>query len=228
MRIGSEGDVWIRPVVLEGELVRLVPLCAEHATELWKVGRDPDIWRWMPWTMETEADFERQAALALAAAERGLGQTYAIEVRAGDVIVGSTSYLNADAVTRRVEIGATWITPAWQRTRVNTDCKLLLMRYAFEELGANRVEFKTDSLNVRSRAAIARIGAQEEGTLRNHMVRPDGSLRHSTYFGVTVEDWPQVEEHLRELLTAYDDSSMSTSSRRSPESNGDSALYAIE
>ena len=101
-----------------------------------------------------------------------------------------------------MEIGATWITPAWQRTGVNTACKLLLMRHAFEELQANRVEFKTDSMNLRSRAAIARIGAREEGTLRNHMVRSDGSLRHSTYFGVTVEEWPRIQEHLRRLLTA--------------------------
>ena len=126
------------------------------------------------------------------------------EVRDGKGIVGSTTYLNADRANRRVEIGATWITPAWQRTGVNTECKLLLMRHAFEALGANRVELKTDSLNMQSRAAIARIGAREEGTLRNHMVRTDGSLRHSTYYSVTVQEWPRVQEHLRRLLRAYD------------------------
>ena len=204
MSIGAQRESWIRPVIVEGELVRLVPLRAEHAAELWKVGQDPDIWRWMPWTMEAESDFERQVAGLLEWAETNFGQSYVIEVLDDSGIVGSTSYLNADRANRRVEIGATWITPAWQRTRVNTACKLLLMRHAFEELEANRVESKTDSMNVRSRAAIARIGAREEGTLRNHMVRPDGSLRHSTYFGVTVEEWPRIQEHLRRLLTAYD------------------------
>ncbi len=204
MSIGVQRERWIEPVILEGELVRLAPLRAEHASDLWEVGQDPELWRWMPWIMEKEADFEKQVAGALEWAETSFGQSYVIEVRDGSGIVGSTSYLNADGANRRVEIGATWIAPPWQRTSVNTACKLLLMRHAFEELGANRVELKTDSMNGRSRAAIARIGAREEGTLRNHMVRPDGSLRHSTYFGVTVEEWPRVQEHLRRLLTAYD------------------------
>ena len=204
MSIGVYRESWIRPVILEGELVRLVPLRAEHAAELWKVGQHTDIWRWMPWIMEAQSDFETQVANLLAWAETNFGQSYVIELLDRSGIVGSTSYLNADRANRRVEIGATRITPAWQRTGVNTECKLLLMRHAFEELEANRVEFKTDSMNMRSRAAIARIGAREEGTLRNHMVRPDGSLRHSTYFGVTVEEWPRVQEHMRRLLRAYD------------------------
>jgi RimJ/RimL family protein N-acetyltransferase len=204
MSIGGPRELWIDPIVLEGELVRLVPLRAGHAHDLWKVGRHPELWRWMPWTPDAEADFEELVGAIVGWAETRFGQGYATEVRDGSGIVGSTTYLNADRANRRVEIGATWITPAWQRTGVNTECKLLLMRHAFEELGANRVEFKTDSLNVQSRTAIARIGAKEEGTFRNHMVRQDGSLRHSTYYSVTVEEWPEVQENLRRMLTAYE------------------------
>ena len=204
MSTGGVVEGWIEPTVLEGEQVRLVPLRAEHAKDLWNVGQHEPLWRWMPWIMEEESDFEQRVADWLTWADHNFGQVYVTEVKAGAGVVGSTSYLNANPANRRVEIGATWVTPAWQRTGVNTECKLLLMRHAFEELGANRVELKTDSLNTQSRAAIARIGAREEGTLRNHMVRPDGSLRHSTYFAVTVEEWPRVQEHLRRLISAYD------------------------
>jgi RimJ/RimL family protein N-acetyltransferase len=157
----------------------------------------------MPWAVETEADFEHVMAWALALQEAGTGQAFVIENPADGAVFGSTCYLNADHHNLRVEIGGTWITPDVQRTGVNTECKWLLLQHAFEDLDANRVEFKTDSMNERSRAAISRIGAREEGTLRNHMVRPDGSLRHSTYFSVTVEEWPGVEQHLVKLKRAY-------------------------
>lgn len=156
----------------------------------------------MPWTIETEADIESLVARVSEWPQTGSGQAFMIESRDEGETLGSSSYLNADPHNLRVEIGATWITPKWQRTGVNTECKWLLLRHAFEELSANRVEFKTDSLNEASRRALSRIGAKEEGTLRNHMVRPDGSLRHSTYFSVTVEEWPQVDRHLVDLMEA--------------------------
>ncbi len=196
-------EPWIRPVPLDGRIIRLTPLLREHTGALWSAGRDPSIWRWMPWTVETDADFEDVVERALKWQEVGSGQAFVIESRADGEALGSTSYLNADRHSLRVEIGATWITPDRQRTGVNTECKWLLLRHAFEELGANRVEFKTDSMNKASLAALERIGAKEEGTLRNHMVRPDGSLRHSTYFSVTAEEWPRVERHLAELREAY-------------------------
>ncbi len=167
------------------------------------MAQDPDLWRWMPWRVETDADFEKVVARALKWTEAGWGQAFVIVRQEGGAVLGSTAYLNADRHNLRVEIGATWVTPAWQRTGVNTECKWLLLRHAFEELHVNRAEFKTDSMNEASRVALARIGAKEEGTLRNHMVRPDGSLRHSTYFSVTVEEWPRVEEHLVGLKDAY-------------------------
>ena len=196
-------DPWIRPLTLEGRIIRLTPILREHTSALWSVGQDPSIWRWMPWTVETETDFEDVVDWALEWQVVGSGQAFVIESHDDGEALGSTAYLNADRQNLRVEIGGTWITPSRQRTGVNTECKWLLLRHAFEELGANRVEFKTDSMNKGSRAALARIGATEEGTLRNHMVRPDGSLRHSTYFSVTVEEWPRVEEHLVRLKDAY-------------------------
>ena len=106
--------------------------------------------------------------------------------------MGSTRFANIDRANRRLEIGWTWIAPEWQRSAINTEAKLLMMRQAFEGWGANRVEFKTDSLNTQSRAALRRIGATEEGTLRNHMVTASGRLRHSVMFSVIREEWPSV------------------------------------
>jgi RimJ/RimL family protein N-acetyltransferase len=203
MSIDDTPGPWIRPASLEGETVRLTPLLREHAPRLWTVGQDADIWRWVPWRMQTAADFAERVSILVGWSESGSGQSFLIESRAGGEPLGGTSYLNADQHNLRVEIGATWIAPRWQRSGVNTECKWLLLGHAFNELRANRVEFKTDSMNVRSRAALERIGAKEEGTLRNHVVRPDGSLRHSTYFSVTVEEWPVVEEHLLRLKNAY-------------------------
>ena len=102
-----------------------------------------------------------------------------------------------------MEIGGTWVTPAWQRSAINTEAKYLQLRHAFETLGCIRVEFKTDSLNTQSRQALTRIGAVEEGTFRNHMVMPGGRMRHSVYFSITCEDWAAVKAHLEGLMAAY-------------------------
>jgi RimJ/RimL family protein N-acetyltransferase len=123
--------------------------------------------------------------------------------RAIDQPVGSTSYLNIDLRHRRVEIGGTWITPAWQRSAINTEAKYLQLRHAFETLSCMRVEFKTDSLNTKSRQAIARLGATEEGIFRNHMVMPGGRIRHSVYFSIINDEWPQIKAHLEGLMAAY-------------------------
>jgi N-acetyltransferase len=119
--------------------------------------------------------------------------------------IGSTSYPNLDPQHRRLEIGGTWITPAWQRSAVNTEAKYLQLSHAFDTLGCIRVEFKTDALNLKSRRALARIGAVEEGTLRNHMVMPDGRLRHSVYFSIVDSEWPTVKAHLERLMSSYKD-----------------------
>ena len=191
---------WLRPARLEGRHVHLVPLGVEHLDAVWAAGDDPGIWRWMPYRLASRDDVASYVDRLLAWPGRGFGQAFVqLDTERGE-ICGVTCYLNADEAHRRVEIGGTWITPASQRTAVNTEAKLLLLRHAFDVLDAVRVEWKTDSENVRSRAAIARLGAVEEGTLRNHMIRPDGTMRHSTYYSVTREEWPAVERRLEGLV----------------------------
>ncbi len=123
-----------------------------------------------------------------------------VEVATGRPI-GGTRYLNIEPAHRRLEIGYTWLAPAWQRTAANTEQKLLMLAHAFNDLGALRVEFKTDSLNEKSRTALLGIGATEEGTMRNHMITQGGRRRHSVYFSVIEDDWPQIRQHLEARLT---------------------------
>lgn len=194
---------WLQPVTLAGRAVRLRPLAVDDVDGLWAVADHPELWTWMPYHMTCIEDVERLVARVLEWPASGWGQAFVQIETGGGSICGATCYLNADPHNRRIEIGGTWITPAFQGTRVNTEAKLLLVRHAFEELGANRVEWKTDSRNRRSREALERLGAKEEGTLRNHMVCPDGSMRHSTYFSVIREEWPAILRHLEDLLARY-------------------------
>jgi RimJ/RimL family protein N-acetyltransferase len=194
------GAHWIEPVVLEGTVARLEPLGREHVDGLWEAGQDESIWTWMPWRMKERADMEAVVMGQVEMTRDGSGQGFAVLHRATGRVCGATAYLNVAAWARRLEIGATWLGPVWQRTGVNTDAKATLLTHAFEVLGANRVEFKTDAANQRSRSALLRIGAVEEGTLRHHMVRPDGSRRDSVYFSVIAEEWPSVRDRLNGLL----------------------------
>jgi RimJ/RimL family protein N-acetyltransferase len=190
----------LRPVVLEGELVRLEPLAPQHQQGLWAAAQDPAIWRWLPFRVGSEAEVAQLIGLASAAARNGGMLAFAQILRASGEVMGSTSYLAIEPAQLRLEIGATWLHPRHQRTGANTEAKLLLLRHAFETLGCERVEFKTDSRNEASRAALARIGASEEGTLRSHMTRLDGSRRDSVYFSVIKPEWPRVRAHLQALL----------------------------
>lgn len=196
-------DHWLKARTLEGATVRLEPLTPEHVDGIWAVADHPEIWRWMPYRLDSRERVAELVDRALGWPGIGWGQAFVQIAVPDDSACGVTCYLNADPHHRRVEIGGTWITPAFQRTGINTEAKLLLMRHAFGELDAVRVEWKTDSENMPSRAAIARLGATEEGTLRNHMIRPDGSMRHSTYFSVIREEWPDVERHMEGLVAAY-------------------------
>ena len=139
---------------------------------------------------------QRYIASALADQQKGVSLPFATIEKATGKLVGSTRYLNIDMANKRVEIGSTWIAPAWQRTAINTEAKYLMLRHAFEMLGCNRVELKTDSLNTKSRNAILRIGAKEEGTLRAHMVTWTGRLRDTVYYSVLAPEWPDVKAKL--------------------------------
>jgi RimJ/RimL family protein N-acetyltransferase len=194
---------WVEPVTLEGTYVRLEPLSLTHVAGLTDVGLDAEIWRWMPVAVQTSGEMRTMVEQALADAADGLQVPFATIDRTSDRVAGSTRYLNIDGPNRRLEIGFTWLSPRWQRSALNTEAKLLLMRHAFDALGALRVEFKTDSLNERSRAALLGIGATEEGTLRNHMVTYTGRRRHSVYYSVIEEEWPRVRQHLEARLARH-------------------------
>lgn len=197
-----------RPVVLEGRHVRLEPLSLAHVDGLAAVGLDEEIWRWNPGQVRTRAEMEAYVRTALGEAERGVSLPFATIARRSsaestpsgvppsDVVAGSTRFGNVDLAHRRVEIGWTWLGRAWQRTAVNTEAKLLLLRHAFEVLGCQRVELKTDALNARSRAAIQRIGALEEGTFKKHSVTSTGRVRDTVYYAITDDRWPEVERGL--------------------------------
>ena len=190
----------IEPVVLDGRHVRLEPLSQHHIPALYRAARYPEIWTWMPWHIASEADAHALVERSLAWQEAGLALPFVQVWKPSGEVYGSSSYLAIDAPNRRLEIGATWLTPAFQRSAANTEAKLLLLAHAFDTLGCNRVEFKTDSMNTRSRAAILRLGAVEEGTFRAHMVRPDGTLRDSVYFSIVRDEWPAVHERLLQRL----------------------------
>ena len=193
----------IEPVMLEGQHVRLEPVSLAHVPALWRVGAHEDIWSYLPYAMHSEDDMRAYIEAELARQQAGLVVRFVTVARTLGQPVGSTSYLNIDRQHRRVEIGGTWITPAWQRSAINTEAKYLQLRHAFETLGCIRVEFKTDALNTKSRQALARIGATEEGTFRNHMVMPGGRIRHSVYFSITNDEWPRVKVHLEGLMASY-------------------------
>lgn len=186
------------PVALEGRFVRLEPIRTEHAPLLWNAAKNDaeDIFRWFPYAMRTREDFDGFVQKALAEQQAGQSVVFVTVDRASGGVVGSTRFMNIDRANRHVEIGSTWIVPAWQRTAVNTEAKLLMLGHAFEQWGCLRVELKTDSLNEKSRKAILRLGATEEGTFRKHMITVSGRIRHSVYFSLIDEEWPAVKARL--------------------------------
>ena len=183
-------------VTLTGAHVRLEPLAMSHLDALAAVGLDPDLWRLTPSPVRTREDMAAYIQAALAGHARGEMLPFATVDRASGEVVGSTRFGNIVPQHKRVEIGWTWIAKRWQRTAINTEAKLLMLRHAFGPLACNRVELKTDARNVRSQEAMRRIGATEEGTLRHHMVTSCGHLRDSVYFSILREEWPRVEAGL--------------------------------
>jgi RimJ/RimL family protein N-acetyltransferase len=190
----------LEPVTLAGKLVRLEPLSIDHVGGLAEVALDPAIWTWTIARPTTVADLRSWAATALAGRDAGTEFPFATIDQATGRPIGSSRFMNIVLEHRRVEIGWTWVAPAWQRTGANREAKLLMLGHAFDTLGCRRVEFKTDSLNEPSRRALLGIGAQFEGIFRNHMVMPDGRMRHSAWYSVIDEEWPAVREGLEQSL----------------------------
>jgi RimJ/RimL family protein N-acetyltransferase len=190
------------PLTLEASVVRLEPIRREHAELFWDVAKNDleDIFRWIPYTMKTREDFALLVEKAFSEQDRGESVVFTTVERATGRPIGSTRFMNIDRANRRVEIGSTWIAKPWQRTAVNTEAKYLMLRHAFEVWRCARVELKTDALNEKSRNAILRIGAKEEGTLRRHVLTWTGRVRDSVYFSILDSEWPHVKARLEGKL----------------------------
>jgi len=192
---------WVEPVTLRGRLVQLEPLGERHAEGLFAAAKAPEIWRLLVAQRIQSVDDARDYVRRMREqfdARQALG--FATVIASTGDVAGSTCFLDIQPYPRGIEIGSTWLSPAHQRTGVNTEAKFLMLRHAFEALKANRVCFKTDARNDRSRKAIERIGAKQEGVLRKHMVAADGVLRDSVYFSVVAEEWPGVKVRLEKLM----------------------------
>ena len=189
------------PITLQGNVVRLEPLRVEHVPGLTAVGIDDEIWRNMPYgEMKGEQDIHRWVRGVLALAAAGSDIPFAVIHVPSGRIAGATRYMEIRPAHRGLEIGGTWYGAEFRRTGVNTECKYLLLKHAFEVMNCIRVQFKTDSRNVRSQRAIERLGAVKEGILRNHMILPDGYQRHSVYYSILESEWPSVKAGLERRM----------------------------
>lgn len=188
----------ITPVTLTGNHVRLEPMTESHIPALAEIGVGRDFWHFMLYgDMKTEADMRNWVQDILS--RKSDLPFVAVHLASGRV-AGATRYLNIIPKDRGLEIGGTWYGLDFQRTAVNTECKYLLLKHAFETLGAIRVQLKTDSRNLRSQKAIERIGGVKEGILRNHMILPDGTFRHSVFYSILDSEWEEVRRRLEEMI----------------------------
>jgi RimJ/RimL family protein N-acetyltransferase len=191
----------VKPVVLTGQYVRLEPMTEGHVPGLAEIGVGQSFWHFMVYgDIKTPDDMRNWVLDIRGRAEKGTDLPFvAIHLESGRV-AGATRYLNIMPHDRGLEIGGTWYGPEFQRTPVNTECKYLLLRHAFEALGSIRVQLKTDLRNERSQKAIERLGAVREGVLRNHMILPDGHIRHSVFYSILDTEWPEVKNRLEEMM----------------------------
>ncbi|OUS40786.1 GNAT family N-acetyltransferase [Oleispira antarctica] len=183
-------------ISLEGNYVRLVPLSEIHRTELIEAISDGELWKLFVTLVPQVEDIDDFIENAISAHRNGDGLAFATIDKASGRVIGSTRFMKASLANKRVEIGFTFIAKSFQKTRVNTEAKLLMLTHAFNAMRLNRVEFITDYLNHTSRSAILRLGAKEEGILRNHMIMPDGRVRDSVLFSITNYEWPGVKQNL--------------------------------
>jgi RimJ/RimL family protein N-acetyltransferase len=191
----------VKPVVLTGKFVRLEPLTEAHTAGLADIGTGQSFWDFMVYGNINSVDDMRNWVLdIMSRAEKGTDLPFVVIHLASGRVAGATRYLNIMPGDRGLEIGGTWYGLEFQRTVVNTECKYLLLRHAFETLGCIRVQLKTDLRNERSQKAIERIGAVKEGVLRNHMILPDGRIRHSVFYSILDTEWPAVKKRLEEMM----------------------------
>lgn len=191
----------IQPVTLEGKYVRLEPLSFDHQAALREVGLDPELWRLTTTIIHNSEEMRTYIETALKWQAEGTALPFATIEQSTGKAVGSTRFANIDKANRRMEIGWTWIARPWQRTPINTEAKYLMLRHAFETLGCIRVELKTDALNEKSRNAMLRIGAKEEGILRSHIILHNGRIRDTVYYSIIESEWPGVKRNLESKLS---------------------------
>lgn len=191
---------FLHPITLKGQYATLEPLSPDHHDALIAAVSDGKLWKlWytaVPKPENMAAEIERRLAL------QAQGSMLPFVMRRHDTgaLCGMTTYMNADAVNRRLEIGSTWTAASAQRTGINTECKLMMLTHAFEALHCIAVEFRTHWINQQSRTAIARLGAKQDGILRNHQRSPDGSLRDTVVFSIIESEWPAIKHHLQYKL----------------------------
>ena len=190
----------VEPITLKGERVILEPMSRSHLDALASIAAEKSIWEFAPEQVNDRDKMGRYLEQALKEQHDGRSLPFVTKLADSGEVVGSTRFGNIDIPNRKVEIGWTWISPNWQRSFVNTEAKLLMLTHAFEVWACIRVEFKTDATNLRSRNAILRLGATEEGTLRQHMITETGRFRDSVYFSILDKEWSSVRERLQVRL----------------------------
>lgn len=189
-------ESWLKSVQLEGESVRLRPLQSADRDALLKAAGDGELWRFWFTSVPSKETVDQYIATALNDQALGLALPFVVEHKKSGEIIGSTRYCNAVAQHRRLEIGYTWYGKSFQRSSINTQCKQLLLEHAFSNLRAIAVEFRTHWHNQASRAAITRLGAKQDGVLRNHSIEPDGAYRDTVVFSILESEWPSVRKGL--------------------------------
>ncbi|MCM2252905.1 MAG: GNAT family N-acetyltransferase, partial [Ramlibacter sp.] len=185
------------PCTLETPLVRLEPLAADHASDLESAARDGELWNLRVTSVPAPGETAAYVAAALKGQDGGHMLPFVVRDRPSGRIIGSTRYHDIAASVERLEIGYTWYGRRWQRSHVNTSCKLLLLAHAFEALGAALVGWRTDNYNFASQAAIERLGARKDGVLRHHALRRDGTVRDTVMYSLAAGEWPEVKAHLQ-------------------------------
>lgn len=180
-------------IIVENDIVKLRPVQMSDIEAIANAGNDERIWEHMSVTLLTQEAVENYIENAIKEREKGISYMFAVIEKKTDNIVGCTSFLDISFPHKRLEIGATWYNPTVWRSAINTNCKFLLFQYCFEVLNLNRIQIKTGHENYRSQKAIERIGAIKEGVLRNHMIRKEGTIRHTVMYSVIVEDWEKLK-----------------------------------
>lgn len=191
-----ESEMWFEDIELESENITLTPLTMEHADALVNAANDGELWKLWFTSVPSAEIIDDYITAALEQKAKGLSLPFVVIDKASGKVIGSTRFCNADLINQRVEIGYTWYSKAYQKTSCNTECKLLLLAHAFETLNAIAIEFRTSWHNQASRAAIARLGAKQDGVLRNHQRLPNGGYRDTVVFSIINTEWPAVKENL--------------------------------